>query len=168
MRRNVIYVIVLTLVMSVGLDAFAQKKDNRAALSAEQRVEMTAKRLGEKLMLDEKTKEQFVPLYKEYMQELFKLRSEKSSSSPKRELTDAQRVENLKNRFAVQAKAAEIKEKYVDKFAKILTPRQVEKVMSGNGAMKQKMGKQQKKAGKRDLGQCGACKKGASAAKETK
>lgn len=137
MRKNFIYLLVLAFMLSVGVESSAQNRGKRGAERAGDKkvcAESCAQRLSAKLMLDDATTAKFIPLYKEYMDALAACRMQRPEGQP----TDAQRIENLKNRFEAQSKAAAVKQDYVGKFAKILTPRQVEQVMSGKAGMPSK------------------------------
>lgn len=125
MKVKLIYLALLAFVFSFTVNAQQQQKSE---LTPEQKIELRAQRISNKLMLDEKTSSKFVPLYKEYVSALKAALPEKSER--KGELTDAQRIERLQKRYEAEAKVADVKKKYVAEFAKILTPRQVEKLMT--------------------------------------
>ena len=97
-------------------------------LTPEQRIELQAKRMEQRLMLDENTSAKFIPLYKEYLQALQSCRQTPQKDGQKGELTDAQIKENLKKRLETQRAVVETKEKYLDKFSEILTARQLAEV----------------------------------------
>lgn len=125
---------IMAMMLAVGADASAQKRNKKSVeCTGGNKVcaEACAQRLSAKLLLDDATAAKFEPLYKEYMEALAACRVQKPEGEP----TDAARIENLENRFEAQAKAAAVKKTYVGKFAKILTPRQVEQVMSKKPGM---------------------------------
>lgn len=132
MKMKFIYFVLSIFMFSFAMNMSAQEKTKKESLTPEQRIEIRAKRLSEKLMLDEATSAKFVPLYTSYMSELQDVRNSRKEAK-RGEMSDAQIVEKLKSRFSDEATIAEIKESYVSKFSKILTARQLEKVFSYKG-----------------------------------
>ena len=123
------------------ITANAQKNGNarqmRERPSAEQMAEQRAKKMSETLLLDDKTSEKFIPLYKQYIAELQAIRPERrmmrDGNSPKQEMTEEQIAERIKEGFANERKTIDIKEKYYKDFSKILNQRQIERMYrSGN------------------------------------
>lgn len=127
MKKRMFLLALMTFMLSFMVNAQEQQKSKP---TPEQRVELRAKRISNALLLDEKTTSKFVPLYKEYVAALKAVMPKGGKHTG--ELTDAQRIERLQNRYAAEAEIAEVKKKYVAEFAKILTARQVEKVMKAN------------------------------------
>ena len=78
-------------------------------------------------MLDDKTNAQFAVVYKEYLYELKNCYSTMQKPDGK-QWTDEQIKQNIKNRFAIQQKVVDTKEKYFAEFQKFLNARQLEKV----------------------------------------
>ncbi len=121
------------------ITANAQKNDNarqmRERPSAEQMTEQRAKKMSETLLLDDKTSEKFIPLYKQYLTELQAVRPERrmkrdgnNPKEAKQEMTEEQIAERIKESFANERKALDIKEKYYKDFSKILNQKQIEKM----------------------------------------
>lgn len=155
--------VILLMMLSFGVSVSAQEKETKEKPTPEQMLEARALRLSSKLMLDEKTSVKFVALYKEYVNALVKCRADFDKTKCEKGVTptDAQRLERMKQRFAMQSKVADIKGDYVTKFSKILTAKQVQMVMSkapGNGNGKKAWG--QKGNGKKAWGKRGAGMKG--------
>ncbi len=112
--------VLLAMTMSLGLSA--QNVGKQA--ERENRIESRINQLTKKLMLDEKTAAQFAPLYKEYVAALRSCRVK-----PDKELKgDEAILDRLKARLTTREKTAATKQQYVDKFAKILTARQVNRL----------------------------------------
>lgn len=114
--------LLLAMTMSLGLSAQnAGKQDN-----PEKRIERRIENMEKKLMLDDKTAAEFAPLYKEYLAALRDCRVK-----PDKDLKGDEAILNrLKAGLATKEKIAATKQKYVDKFAKILTARQVRQLFS--------------------------------------
>ncbi|MCL1625449.1 hypothetical protein [Bacteroides caecicola] len=128
MKKHLFLAIAVAIVMS-GSNVFAQNNQpEKKKLTPEQRIELQAKHIEQRLMLDENTSAKFIPLYKEYLQALQSCRQTPQKDGQKGELTDAQIKENLKKRLETQRAVVETKEKYLDKFSEILTARQLAEV----------------------------------------
>lgn len=130
MKKLNVFVTMLLLV--VGGTVFAQEKQVKkcAKYTPEQRMEMKIKHLQNVLCLDDKTTSKFAPLYKEYIQELRSCGAKPEAKQKKADRTDEQILQDMKNRFAAQQKMLDTKEKYFNKFQKILNARQLEKLFA--------------------------------------
>lgn len=130
MKKNLFYFTLLMFIFSFATNVQAQKEE-RGNSKPVNKAEWTAKKLTAELMLDDKTAAKFVPLYVEYMKDVKDLHTKAftKNADQKKPLTDAQRIEKLESRYKLQADVANLKIKYVKEFSKILTARQVEKVM---------------------------------------
>lgn len=125
MKTNYLfYAIVLAVFVCGGSRLSAQDRPAKERFTPEHRMEIRARHMQERLMLDEKTGEKFVSLYKEYLRDLQDCRKEPL----KGELTDARIKENLKKELEMKRSVIETKEKYLDKFSKFLSARQLEVV----------------------------------------
>lgn len=156
MKRNLIYLSLIVIMLACGQAVTAQKNCTDVCCDSVAVIEKRAKVMSKKLMLDDKTAAKFIPLYESYMNELAQCRKQKDKCAA----TDAERLDNLENRFATEAQRAEIKKRYVSEFAKILTPMQVEKVLLKNGKMKGQGRKAPECDKKKNCGQAyGKCNK---------
>ena len=95
-------------------------------------------------MLNDADAEKFKGVYKNYQLELseanqkFKKEPKKMEQGEKpqrRQRTEQEIEQDIKNRFARQRAVLDVEEKYYDEFRSVLNPRQIEKVyqMSGKG-----------------------------------
>lgn len=100
-------------------------------LTPEKRIELRTEQMQKRLMLDEKTAAQFAPLYKEYLQALWACHSEVKCT---KDATDAEIKEALSNRLKMQRALVDTQEKYLEKFSKMLTARQLEVIFKPSGA----------------------------------
>lgn len=129
--------IVLTILAlaSCYTGAFAQSKptsEEKSPLTKEQRIALHADRQVKALMLDDATTAKFKPMYEKYLTELAALHPERGSmnkteAAPQTK-TDAEVLSSLKDQFAKERKALDIREKYFTEFGKVLSPKQLEKV----------------------------------------
>ncbi len=151
--------IFLTLALSAFiLTANAQKenrgprhgqgmKSEKQELTPEQRAERAASRIAGELMLDDAGSSKFQSIYKDYQLELGEVNKKympergkkeegvKPEKQEKKQRSDKEIEEGIKNRFAHQRALLDVEEKYYGKFRTVLNARQVEKVyrMSGKG-----------------------------------
>lgn len=105
-------------------------------LTEEQLIEMRTQRMQQELLLDDATAAQFAPLYAEYLKALRDCRKEVSDckaaqakeKTEKKALTDAEIRKRLEAKIRMQCSLAETKAKYFDRFSKLLSARQLEKL----------------------------------------
>lgn len=85
----------------------------------------SARRMADKLMLDDRTSEKFMTLYESYLKELKDAGDRNAEAGTKPEaMTDAQISKQIEQGFEVQQKKLDIRKKYYKKFSSILTPKQ--------------------------------------------
>lgn len=110
---------------------FAQKREPKNNRSKEDRIELQEKKIVKELMLDSKTAALFTPLYKEYMTALKECRLSRTKQNGK-QLSDEEFDKQMKAHFNTQRKVLDVKEKYYEKFKKILNIHQLEAVFKQN------------------------------------
>ena len=139
-------IITIIVGISLCLSAMAQpqyakkrvQKENKT-VNKEELVEKKCKAVVEKLKLDEATSAKFIPLYKEYLNELssrFEMKNE--------ELNDADIDKKVKEGFGKTRKMIDIREKYYNEFRKFLTPEQAKMVLNGRDGKGMRAGKNMK------------------------
>ncbi|WP_418552029.1 hypothetical protein [Prevotella sp.] len=111
-------------------------------LTPEQRTEHKANVLSDRMMLDDATKAKFVPMYKEYLNELnnvcpVKMDMGKTCS----ELTEKEISERIEKRFEMKQKRLDIQKKYYKKFKSVLNARQLQQIFCNKGQKKRPFGK---------------------------
>lgn len=113
-------------------------KVERKVMTPEEKEEKMTARMVQQLLLSDADAAKFTPLYKKFMAEKRALRPQReemknsadATAAPKAAPTDAEIKKAAKERFAQQRKMIDLNEKYYNEFSKILTAKQVEKVMS--------------------------------------
>lgn len=122
-------------------------KSEKKEITPEQRAERNASRIANELMLDDAGTAKFKSIYKDYQNELGEVNKKYRPERPKKEegasaekpakkeRSDKDIEDGIKNRFSHQRALLDVEEKYYSKFRSVLTPRQIEKVyrMSGKG-----------------------------------
>ena len=118
--------VAVMFVLATGTAVSAQdfKPGMQKQITSEQRAKMMASRL----MLDDKTSAEFVPLYEEYVNKLSECRPERRQRGEGQGLSDKEIDEQLKARFDRQEKRLYIQREYYDKFKEVLTIRQVKQL----------------------------------------
>lgn len=109
--------LVMTMTLSLPAQETGKQKDGLTNRT-EKRIEAMEKRL----LLDDKTAAEFAPLYKEYLEALGNCRVKADEKAT----GDEAILARLKAKLSTEQAKAETKLKYVEKFSKILTARQVE------------------------------------------
>lgn len=126
-------ILLLAVVALSCLYVMAQEKKQ---LSEEEKMEGRVKRMQQELMLDDNASEKFATIYKDYLTDMKKAGDEMQESrkalKEKRKagtLKDSDIKSFQKQQLANEKKMVELREKYYDKFGKVLNARQVDKVM---------------------------------------
>jgi len=145
MKSKIVYVLVAGALLSSPASLFAQENDGERdgrpqPPSKEEMQQMKLSRLVNDLMLDDATAAKFTTLYEAYTKELEACMPErpqmkkgggsKEQSEKPKALTDAEIEKNVKAQFKNERKLLDIRENYYEKFSKILTQKQVMKVMA--------------------------------------
>lgn len=142
MKTKWMYAVLAILLLGSQLTLSAQTKTDREKKqppTPEQVVKMQTERMVQTLMLDDATTAKFTPVYGDYLKELRECRlmtrkpdAEKADVRAKKKeraaMTDDEVAAMLRNRFAQDRKMLDIREKYYDKFSKILTQKQILKI----------------------------------------
>ncbi|WP_373736920.1 hypothetical protein [Bacteroides heparinolyticus] len=154
MKTRIAYVWIAALFVGSLTTVSAQEKktdEKKQPPTQEEMVKMQAGRKVKELLLDDATAAKFTPLYEKYLTELnatcpFNAKKGKKTEGTetredvKKELTDAEISQMLKDRFAQERKVLDIREKYFQEFSKILSPRQLLKVYQPKGHLKGQKG----------------------------
>lgn len=99
-------------------------------MTVEERLEEHTKFVIKMLELNDATAAKFKPVYKEYLKEKRALRSAGISKrkEQKDQLTEAEAAKIVKERLQLSRKLLDVREKYYNKFGKIITAVQVKKI----------------------------------------
>ena len=149
--RRYLFLILISFVIGAGINVQAQdeqgiqqpgkmqvgKKAQHAKPSTEQMLEIRVQHMAKELMLSDETAAKFKPLYTDYLNELRKLYrvdekladGQKDATAGKKEVTDADIEKEFKEYFETVRKRIDIQETYYKKFKKILSPRQIRKII---------------------------------------
>ena len=130
MRTKQIFLSLVAVFFLSCTSVFAQQYNRRQnqKLTQEERIELRVKRMQERLVLDDKTAAEFAPLYKEYMQALMECHPTVCTTKKCNELTDAERLKRMDDRFNCRQKMLDTQKKYYQKFKKVLNARQLEEL----------------------------------------
>lgn len=133
--KKVLFLMAALVSASVSLQAQNQgeKKFEKKQLTQEEKTEMHTKMMAKRLMLDDANATRFEKVYKNYQNEMQKLHKK---GNWKKDMTDAERENNLKDNWAMMKKKADTQEKYYKEFRKFLTVKQTEQVLANRGGMR--------------------------------
>ena len=131
--------VIMIVMMAAAMSAAAQTEAKTAAkrnVTPEERIERQVKRMQSELMLSDDASSKFESLYKDYLSDLRKeadkvaeLRKEINKKRADNTLKEKD-IKNLQEKqLTLEKKRVEIREKYYDKFSKILNAHQLQKVM---------------------------------------
>ncbi len=150
---------VFIMAMVVAFASFANVQAQKPMKPGhENKIEFRAKRMADKLMLEDSEKEKFESLYEDYLEA-------KVACRPKlvfgNELTDEQLEANLEEMMAVREKNLKIDKKYYKKFSKVLGAKQLDMIFGFKAQKNERPmapGKEMKAMTPRHFGKPGAPK----------
>lgn len=117
---------VFIMAMVVAFASFANVQAQKPMKPGhENKIEFRAKRMADKLMLEDSEKEKFESLYEDYLEAKAACRPQLVFGN---ELTDEQLEANLEEMMAVREKSLKIDKKYYKKFSKVLDAKQLDMI----------------------------------------
>lgn len=143
MRTKFFLMMLAAIVMGSQVTLFAQEKKGakpeRRQFNKEQMLEIQCNQIIKGLALDDATTAKFIPVYKQYMEEMratrhmgayrnIANRTAADKQTPKPLPTDAEVEQVIKARFAQSRKILDVREKYYNEFRKFLSPKQIQKM----------------------------------------
>ncbi len=134
MKSNFLFAVLTAFLLSSSLTVSGQneqrskKQENRPTF--EQMEQKQCNKMVKELMLDDVTSAKFIPIYKQYLEEIrtckfLKYKKSMKKGENKVTQTDADIEKMIKDQFAQTRKMVDIQEKYYTEFQKILTPKQI-------------------------------------------
>lgn len=131
-----------TMAATVALNTVAKtdKQDSDEQQTRQKFLEAKVEHMTKKLQLSDEQKTQFVPLYKEYNQAM---REVMPAMNERQEPTDDVKTEanRIKQRLEGHKKAIDVQIKYVDRFANVLTAKQLHQFLKIERTIHNKVGK---------------------------
>lgn len=136
MRTKFFLMVLAAIVMGSQVTLFAQEKketkSERRRFNKEQMLEIQCNQIIKGLALDDATAAKFIPVYKQYMEEMQATRhmgvcrnvanrTAADKQIPKPVPTDAEVEQAIKARFAQSRKILDIREEYYNEFRKFLS-----------------------------------------------
>lgn len=130
---------VLFMAMAVAFTSFAnaqeqktQEQQKAQEPQAASKTELRAKKMAERLMLDDSKEAKFTPLYKEYLDAKATCRPQLVKED---DLTDAQIEANIEAMLDAREKSLELDKKYYKKLSKVLNAKQLDMIFGFNAQM---------------------------------
>ena len=160
MRTKFFLMVLAAIVMGSQVTLFAQEKketkSERRQFNKEQMLEIQCNQIIKGLALDDATATKFIPVYKQYMEEMQATRhmgvcrnvanrTAADKQIPKPVPTDAEVEQAIKARFAQSRKILDIREEYYNEFRKFLSPKQIQKMYNMEKHNGDKFRKEKKK-----------------------
>jgi len=134
MKSNFLFAVLTAFLLSTSLTISVKNeqrsKRQESRPTFEQREQRQCNKMVKELMLDDVTSAKFIPIYKQYLEEIRTCKFSKYKKSMKKgknkiTQTDADIEKMIKNQFAQTRKMVDIQEKYYTEFQKVLTPKQI-------------------------------------------
>ena len=146
MKKILILAIVAIMALPVVADDSSKNADGKARNSDRmtQLFNAKVKMMKEKLLLTEEQTEKFIPVYKEYMEAIGKTLGKRPP-----EVGDVKTVDEASkviiDGLNVKIKVVEVQKTYIPKFAKVLTPQQLLKLLPAESDIQREVRKEFKR-----------------------
>ena len=151
MKRILIFAI--AVVTALGLAAAGPKNPKGIKLSKEDRqaqmLNARVKMMKERLLLTDEQTEKFIPLYKEYMEEMGKQFGKNRTKKPEAKTIDEAKAQVIAD-LDGKARVLEIQKTFIPRFAQILTAPQLVKFLPVEGDMQRMVHKERLRRAKGD------------------
>ncbi len=128
-------IIIFLLLSAISLTTVAQ--GNKGTTLNERLYKAKVRELVYRLHITEAQQKKFEPIYRAYCQEMTALWAERKRPIKPSSSSDAAAIE--KRKIEMQQRAQSIRMKYIDKFATVLTPNQVERFYEVESIIQQKL-----------------------------
>ncbi len=128
-------IFIILLISVISLTAIAQ--ENRDATLKERLYKAKVRELVYRLHITEAQQKKFEPIYRAYCEEMSELWAERKRPIKPNTSSDAAAIE--KRKIEMQQRAQSIRMKYIDKFAMVLTPNQIERFYEVESIIQQKL-----------------------------
>ena len=137
MKSNFLFAVLTAFLLSSPLTIFGQNeqksKGQQNRPTFEQVEQKQCNRMVKELMLDDVTSAKFIPIYKQYLEDikackLSKYKRNMKERDNKVAQTDADIEKMIKDQFEQTRRMVDIQEKYYIDLQKILTPKQILKI----------------------------------------
>ncbi len=103
-----------------------QHSNQKQRMSREQLAEVQAKHIANELAFSDAVAEKFVKTYCDYQKEIWSMGPRQRPN--KQDLSEQEKEERIKQRFAMSEKILDIRKKYYKEYSKFLSQAQIEKV----------------------------------------
>ena len=124
MRRLIKTLLVVVMMATIGGAAHAQQSKQR--LSREQLAEVQARHIAQETAMDDATSKRFIETYCQFQREIWALGPRPGRS--RRDMTDEEAGQEMKNRFAHSRKILDLRQKYYGIYSEFLTQKQIKRV----------------------------------------
>lgn len=128
-------IFIILLLSVISMTAMAQ--GNKGTTLNERLYKAKVRELVYRLHISEAQQKKFEPIYRAYCQEMTALWAERKRPIKPSTSSDAAAIE--KRKIEMQQRAQSIRMKYIDKFATVLTPNQVERFYEVESIIQQKL-----------------------------
>ena len=128
-------IFIILLLTVISMTAMAQ--GNKGTTLNERLYKAKVRELVYRLHITESQQKKFEPIYRAYCEEMTALWAERKRPIKPSSSSDAAAIE--KRKIEMQQRAQSIRMKYIDKFATVLTPNQVERFYEVESIIQQKL-----------------------------
>ena len=129
--KRIIRLLMLTVAMTMFFNTASAQKNDRQRMTREQLSEIQARRIAEKIPLDDATSNKFIEAYTACQKEIWALgprNGKRNKDKTRGQMTDEETEKVLKERFEHSQKILDIRRKYYNEYSKFLTQKQIQRI----------------------------------------
>lgn len=123
--KNVIRLLLL-VVLSAAFGGTVSAQSNKQRLTREELVEVQARHIAGEVGMNDETTARFIDTYCRFQREIWALGPRPGRS--RRDMTDEEAGQEMKNRFAHSRKILDLRQKYYGIYSEFLTQKQIKRV----------------------------------------
>lgn len=130
------------LLLAVSLIAFCgavSAQSSKQRLTREQLAEVQAKHIAKEMEMDDATAEHFTDTFCQFQREIWALGPR--PKRPRRQMTDEETEQTLKERFAHSQKILDLRKKYYAIYSEFLTQKQIRRIYQLERQMMERLSK---------------------------
>lgn len=137
--KNVLKLLLLTVSLITFCSAVSAQSNKQQRLTREQLAEVQAKHIAKEMAMDDATAERFTDTFCRFQREIWALGPR--PKQPRRQMTDEETEQALKERFAHSQKILDLRKKYYAIYSEFLTQKQIRRIYQLERQMMERLSK---------------------------
>lgn len=137
--KNVLKLLLLTVSLITFCSAVSAQSNKQQRLTREQLAEVQAKHIAKEMAMDDATAERFTDTFCRFQREIWALGLRPKQQ--RRQMTDEETEQALKERFAHSQKILDLRKKYYAIYSEFLTQKQIRRIYQLERQMMERLSK---------------------------